>query len=67
MSVVLEVAGEIGLLLADPPVPYAEISSKLGIPMGSIGPTRSRCLDRLRRHPAVAALIMPEPVPPEVG
>jgi len=57
----------IGLLLADPPVPYAEISSKLGIPMGSIGPTRSRCLDRLRRHPAVAALIMPEPVPPEVG
>ena len=57
----------IGLLLADPPVPYAEISDKLGIPMGSIGPTRSRCLDRLRRYPAVAALIMPEPVPPEVG
>ena len=57
----------IGLLLADPPVTYAEISDKLGIPIGSIGPTRSRCLDRLRRYPAVAALIMPEPVPPEVG
>jgi hypothetical protein len=38
-------------------VPYAEISVKLGIPVGSIGPTRSRCLDKLRDHPAVAALI----------
>jgi hypothetical protein len=25
--------------------------------MGSIGPTRRRCLDKLRRHPAIAALI----------
>ena len=57
----------IGLLIADPPIPYAEISDKLGIPMGSIGPTRSRCLERLRRYPAVAALIMPEPAPPEVS
>ena len=39
----------IGLLIADPPVPYAEISAKLGITVGSIGPTRARCLDRLRR------------------
>jgi len=45
------------LLTADPPVPYAEISAKLGIPIGSIGPSRSRCLARLRRHPAIAALI----------
>jgi len=45
------------LLIEDPPVPYAEISVKLGIPVGSIGPTRSRCLDKLRDHPAVAALI----------
>jgi len=35
---------------------YAEISAKLGIPAGSIGPNRSRCLDKLRRHPAIAAL-----------
>jgi RNA polymerase sigma factor (sigma-70 family) len=28
---------------------YAEISGKLGLPMGSIGPTRGRCLDRLKR------------------
>jgi RNA polymerase sigma factor (sigma-70 family) len=47
----------IALLLADPPVPYLEISARLGIPVGSIGPTRSRCLDRMRRHPAIAALI----------
>ena len=48
------------LLAADPPVPYAEISARLGIPVGSIGPTRRRCLDRLRRHPAIASLINPE-------
>ena len=45
------------LLITDPPTPYAEISARLGIPIGSIGPNRSRCLDRLRRHPAIAALI----------
>jgi RNA polymerase sigma factor (sigma-70 family) len=45
------------ILIEDPPVPYAEISARLGIPMGSIGPTRRRCLDKLHRHPAIAALI----------
>jgi RNA polymerase sigma factor (sigma-70 family) len=50
----------ISLLTRDPPVSYAEISTRLGIPVGSIGPTRRRCLNRLRRHPAVAALINPE-------
>ena len=44
------------LLLAEPPVPYAEISRRLGIPVGSIGPTRARALGQLRRHPALAAL-----------
>ncbi len=48
------------LLIQDPPVPYATISARLGIPIGSIGPNRSRCLDRLRRHPAIAALINAE-------
>jgi len=47
----------IALLIQDPPVPYVTISARLGIPIGSIGPNRSRCLDRLRRHPAIAALI----------
>jgi len=47
----------LALLVADPPVPYAEISARLGIPAGSIGPTRRRCLEKLRRHPAITALI----------
>jgi RNA polymerase sigma factor (sigma-70 family) len=50
----------IAILTADPPVPYAEISARLGIPVGSIGPTRGRCLAKLRRHPAIAALINAE-------
>jgi DNA-directed RNA polymerase specialized sigma24 family protein len=45
------------LLLQDPPLSYADISARLGAPVGSIGPTRRRCLDKLRRHPAIAALI----------
>jgi RNA polymerase sigma factor (sigma-70 family) len=47
----------IALLLEDPPVPYVEISARLGIPVGSIGPNRRRCLDKLRRDPVIAALI----------
>ena len=50
----------IALLIEDPPVPYAEISTRLGIPVGSIGPNRRRCLDKLRHHPAIAALISAE-------
>ncbi len=47
----------IALLLEDPPLSYAEISARLGIPAGSIGPNRGRCLDKLRRYPAITALI----------
>jgi RNA polymerase sigma factor (sigma-70 family) len=47
----------IALLIQDPPPSYAEISARLGIPVGSIGPYRRRCLERLRRHPAIAVLI----------
>jgi RNA polymerase sigma factor (sigma-70 family) len=36
------------MLMADPPVSYAEISDQLGVPIGSIGPTRGRCLAKLR-------------------
>jgi RNA polymerase sigma factor (sigma-70 family) len=36
------------LLMADPPASYAQISDQLGLPVGSIGPTRGRCLARLR-------------------
>ncbi len=37
------------MLLVDPPPTYAEVSAALDIPIGSIGPTRSRCLEQLRR------------------
>jgi RNA polymerase sigma factor (sigma-70 family) len=50
----------LALLVADPPVPYAEISARLGIPVGSIGPNRSRSLARLRRDPAIIGLINSE-------
>jgi RNA polymerase sigma factor (sigma-70 family) len=53
----------LALLTADPPTPYADISAQLGIPVGSIGPTRSRYLDKIRRHPAIAALINTESRP----
>jgi DNA-directed RNA polymerase specialized sigma24 family protein len=47
----------IALLLQDPPVPYPQISARLGIPVGSIGPSCGRCLDKLRHDPSIAALI----------
>lgn len=37
----------LAMLMTDPPYPYAEISAALNIPVGSIGPQRARCLDRL--------------------
>lgn len=40
----------LALLLVDPPLSYKEISILLDRPIGSIGPTRQRCLDRLRER-----------------
>ena len=50
----------LALLIQDPPLSYAEISARLDIPVGTIGPTRRRCLDKLRRSPVLAALINPD-------
>ena len=36
------------LFLQDEPLPYSEIAARLGIAEGSIGPTRARCLAKLR-------------------
>lgn len=47
------------LLLHDPPIPYQQISTLLGIPVGSIGPTRARALDQLRSTPALQSLGLP--------
>ena len=48
------------LLVRDPQPSYKEISAQLSMPIGSIGPTRARCLDRLRHTPALVALIAAE-------
>jgi RNA polymerase sigma factor (sigma-70 family) len=37
------------LLTADPPLDYETIATIVERPIGSIGPTRARCLERLRR------------------
>jgi hypothetical protein len=44
------------MLISDPPRSYDEISATLQIPVGSIGPQRARCLERLRRSAALAGL-----------
>jgi RNA polymerase sigma factor (sigma-70 family) len=41
------------MLSVDPPLSYAEIAEKLGVPIGSIGPTRGRGLARLRETTAI--------------
>ena len=46
------------LLMLDPPPSYEEVSAALGIPIGSIGPTRGRCLRKMRAivdGPGIAA------------
>jgi RNA polymerase sigma factor (sigma-70 family) len=40
----------LGLLVSDADLSYDEIASHLGIPVGSIGPTRNRALHVLRRQ-----------------
>jgi RNA polymerase sigma factor (sigma-70 family) len=37
------------VLTGNPPLSYAEVSEVLGMPVGSIGPMRRRCLDTLRQ------------------
>ena len=44
------------LLSSDPAPSYAEAAATLRMPVGSIGPTRARCLERLRRSPELAGL-----------
>ncbi|HEX6339103.1 MAG TPA: sigma-70 family RNA polymerase sigma factor [Jiangellaceae bacterium] len=49
------------LLFADPVTPYDEISAILGMPVGAIGPTRQRCLGKLRASPVLAAIAGTQP------
>jgi len=48
------------LLVASPPVSYRDISVRLGMPIGSIGPTRARLLARLRE--ALLSVGLEDPV-----
>jgi DNA-directed RNA polymerase specialized sigma24 family protein len=46
-------------MFADETRPYAEISRSIGIPVGSLGPTRARALHQLRRMLAERGLERP--------
>ena len=50
----------ITMLTSDPPSSYLEISAALDIPVGSIGPQRARCLERLRKSSALGGLGDPD-------
>lgn len=41
------------VLMTDPPPAYVEVAAALDMPVGSIGPTRRRCLEHLRRRLAL--------------
>jgi RNA polymerase sigma factor (sigma-70 family) len=49
------------MLASDPAPTYDDVSAALGMPIGSIGPTRGRCLETLRRAMARSRIT---PVPP---
>ncbi|MEA2221243.1 MAG: hypothetical protein QOJ35_3869 [Solirubrobacteraceae bacterium] len=44
------------LLIAEPAIDYKELSRRLAMPVGSIGPIRARSLARLQRHPELRGL-----------
>ncbi len=44
------------VLMATPPPSYAEVAAALGLPVGSIGPTRARCLRALREELVAAGI-----------
>jgi RNA polymerase sigma factor (sigma-70 family) len=46
----------LNLLVIDPPISYQQISEQLGMPVGSIGPTRARCFRKLAATPSIRAL-----------
>jgi len=47
---------ELLLLVSDPEISYRQISRRLGMPIGSIGPTRARCLQKLKDTTTMRAL-----------
>ena len=54
----------ISWMLAEPDASYAEIAATLELPIGSIGPTRARSFERLRRDPRLVSVCAePDGVP----
>ncbi|HEV2452423.1 MAG TPA: sigma-70 family RNA polymerase sigma factor [Streptosporangiaceae bacterium] len=49
------------VLMASPPPSYTDVAAALDMPVGSIGPTRARCLDRLRNELATGIKDGPTP------
>jgi len=47
----------LSMLMSDPPPAYTDVSATLGMAVGSIGPMRARCLDRLRRSQHLVAVL----------
>ncbi|MEZ5260288.1 MAG: sigma-70 family RNA polymerase sigma factor [Acidimicrobiales bacterium] len=40
----------VALYFSGPARPYTDIAAEIGMPVGSLGPTRARCLQKLRTH-----------------
>jgi len=47
----------VSALSMEPALSQRQVSERLGMPIGSIGPTRQRCVERMRRDPHVSLLI----------
>jgi len=46
------------ILMSSPSASYEEVAAALDMPIGSIGPTRQRCLERLRNSPELLCLAL---------
>ncbi|MFB6397024.1 RNA polymerase sigma factor [Polymorphospora lycopeni] len=51
----------LSLLAADPPASYRQVGERLGMPIGSVGPTQGRCLRKLRSCPALVSFLATGP------
>jgi RNA polymerase sigma factor (sigma-70 family) len=49
------------ILASEPPPSYQDVSAALAMPVGSIGPSRARCLEQLRRRMVGAGVVDAQP------
>jgi hypothetical protein len=50
------------IVLPGGPMPYADVAAALDMPIGSIGPTRARCLGKLRTLALASGALGPDDV-----